>query len=170
MPTSVQTTVPINAAIGFPGMLYDLSPHDIVTRIATAVIPFGSLVVFTGENCAPVGLTGDVTAGQIAIALRDEDKPSGGSIPLATVGAGYQIGDPVRCLRKGKVWVTPEEGTATAGATVFGRFTVNGALVPGGFRSDVDSGKAVAIPRAQYFTGASTTAGATVAVVEINTP
>lgn len=170
MPTSVQTSVPINAAIGYPGMLYDLSPHDIVTRIATVAIPFGALVVFTGENCALPGLTTDVTAGQIAIAVRDDDKASGGSIPLANSGSGYQIGDPVRCLRKGKIWVTPEEGTATAGATVFGRFTVNAALTPGGFRSDVDSGKAVAIPRAQYFTGASTTAGASVAVVEINTP
>ena len=170
MATNVQTSVTVNPASGMPGALYDLSPHDIVTRIATVAIPFGALVVFSGENCALPAVSADITAGQIAIALRDDDKPSGGSIPLASSGSGYQIGDPVKCLRKGKVWVTPEEGTSTAGAAVFGRFTVNGALAPGGFRSDVDSAKAVAIPRAQYFTAASTTASLSVSVVEINTP
>lgn len=159
----VQASVGTTPAAGVPGMQYDCNDFNIITRIATTVIPFGSLVTIVGENCAVPAVTGDVTTNLIGIALLDPDKPSGGSL---TASVGYAIGDPVRVMRAGRCWVTPEEGTATAGAVPFGRFTVNAALVPGGIRSDVDSGKAVAIPFAHYLT----TAFGTVAVLELNLP
>lgn len=159
----VQSSVATSAAAGVPGQQYDCNDFVIDTRIATVAIPFGALVTITAENCALPLLTTDVTANLIGIALLDSDKPSGGSL---SGGGGYQIGDPVRVMRKGRCWVTPEEGTAVAGFAPFGRFTVNSALVPGGIRSDADSGKAVAIPHAHYLT----TVFGTVAVLELDLP
>lgn len=151
--TNIQSAVAITPAAGVPGQLYDTDFADIETRIATTAIPFGSLVSILGENCFVPALTTDVTANLIGVALLDANKPSGGSLFSTAANSGYQIGDPVRVMRKGRAWVTPEEGTAVAGFGPFARFTVNAALVPGGIRSDVDAGKAVAIPHASYLTG-----------------
>jgi hypothetical protein len=144
-------------------MKYDCSDMQVDTRIATTVIPFGAFVTIVGENCAVPGLTTDVTAALIGIALLDEEKPSGGSL---SAGVGYAIGDPVRVMRRGRCWVTPEEGTAVAGFGPFARFTAAGGNVAGGIRSDADTAKAVAIPHAHYVTGIFDT----VAVLELNLP
>lgn len=160
----VQSSVGTIPKAGVPGMKYDCSDMQVDTRVATTVIPFGSYVVISGENCAVPALTTDVTAALGGIALLDEEKPSGGS--LSSQGVGYAIGDPVRVMRRGRCWVTAEEGTAVAGFGPFVRFTVNGAFVPGGIRSDADAGKAVALPHSHYITPVFDT----VAVLELNLP
>lgn len=78
----------------------------------------------------------------------------------------YDAGDVVSTLRKGQIYVLAEEAITTDDS-VFVRFRASGSLVKGGFRTDVDSGTAVAVTGWHYTKGAS--AGG-FAIVETNLP
>ena len=148
----VQTSVTTTPAIGLPGEPYDIGPRDVVTKIATEAIPFGSYVSFTDdEHCELSDSTGEVTGRQGGIALRD---------PSHASGVAFVAGDPVPVMRKGRCTVAVESAV-TAGGSAFVRFSGTGAQ--GAFRVDADTSNAVAAPKCTYFFG-----GSTLAVVEIN--
>jgi hypothetical protein len=130
MPSAVQTAVTVNPPIGAPGLEYDDSYSDIVTLIATVAIPFGRLVYESAEGkCAlPTG-SGNVTGGKTGIALIDHMKAS---------GVGYEIGDAVRVMKRGRAWVLTEEQLAF-GDTLFARFQAGTAATLGAFRNDADT-------------------------------
>jgi hypothetical protein len=137
MATAVQTAVAVKPTVGAPGLEYDDSFSDIVTWIATVAIPFGVLVYESAEGKAALPTaTGNVTAGRVGITLIDHNKAS---------GVGYEIGDAVRVMRRGRVWVLTEEQLAF-GDTLFARFAAGTGTQKGAFRNDADTATASTPP------------------------
>jgi len=134
MASAVQTVVTINPLAGAPGLEYDDSFSDVVSWIATVAIPFGVLVYESAEGKATLPTaTGNVTAGRTGIALIDHSKAS---------GVGYEIGDAVRVMKRGRVWIRSEEALAF-GDTLFVRFADGaGGTQEGAFRNDADTATA----------------------------
>lgn len=133
MTTAVQTAVSVNPLAGTPGLEYDDSFSDIVSWIATVAIPFGVLVYESAEGKATLPTaTGNVTGGRTGIALIDHNKPS---------GVGYEIGDAVRVMRRGRCWISTEEALAF-GDTLFARFAAGTGTQKGSFRNDADTATA----------------------------
>jgi hypothetical protein len=134
MASAVQTAVAVNPAVGRPGLEYDSSFSDIVSWIATVAIPFGALVYESAEGKATLPTaTGNVTGGKTGVALIDHTKAS---------GVGYEIGDAVRVMRRGRCFVLNEEALAF-GDTLFARFAAGGGGSQlGAFRNDADTASA----------------------------
>jgi hypothetical protein len=121
MASAVQTAVAVNPPVGRPGLEYDSSFSDVVSWIATVAIPFGALVYESAEGKATLPTaTGNVTAGRVGVALIDHNKAS---------GVGYEIGDAVRVMKRGRAWIANEE-----------------ALAFGSFRNDADTATASTPP------------------------
>jgi hypothetical protein len=156
---AVQTTVDVNPAIGAAGQLYDNGPIDVVTRVATVAIPFGSWVEMTPNgNVELPEASGDVTAVPGGIALIDKSKPT---------GVGYEIGDLVNVLQKGRVWIQTED--AIADLTVpYVRYVAAAGKPIGGFSGASDAGKNVQPLRGAVVKNATTAAG--FAILDLNLP
>jgi hypothetical protein len=130
MPSAVQTSVLAKPLLGSPGMEYDSSFSDVISWIATVAIPFGVLVYESAEGKAALPTaTGNVTGGRVGIALIDPAKAS---------GVGYEVGDAVRVMRRGRVWILTEEQLAF-GDTLFARFATGTGTQKGAFRNDADT-------------------------------
>lgn len=130
MTTAVQTAVSVNPLAGRPGLEYDNGFSDVVSWIATVAIPFGVLVYESAEGKATLPTaTGNVTAGKVGIALIDHNKAS---------GVGYEVGDAVRVMRRGRVWIATEE-TLAFGDVLFARFAAGTGTQLGAFRNDADT-------------------------------
>lgn len=159
MGTSVQSAVTLNPPAGQAGVEYDIGFNDVVSRKATVAIPFGSIVTIIDDvTCKLPTATGEVTASQVGIALRDDSKAS---------GAGYAIDDEVRVMVKGRAFVAVE-GTVAAGGAIFARFASGaGGTALGALRADADTASAVAIPSAKFVRGIT---GAGITVASINQP
>jgi hypothetical protein len=156
--SAVQTSVPITPALGQPGLEYDLAFNDVVTKAAADPIPFGRYVVFTAEGtCELPDTLAEVTGNDGGVALRDDSKPS---------GTGYAVGDPVRVLVRGRVWVEVEQAVAQSNPA-FVRAVAAGNEQQGVFRADADGTDAVATPNTNFFLGST---GAGLAVVSLNVP
>ena len=80
--------------------------------------------------------------------------------------AAFIQGEDVELLRRGRIWVVVEE-TVVANDPVFFRHTVNGGLIPGGWRNDAAAAEADAVLNAIFVTGAAI---GTVALIDINLP
>ncbi len=145
MATAVQTAVAVKPAVGMPGMEYDSSFSDVVTLIAATAIPFGALVYESTEGKASVpSATGHVTGGRTGIALIDSTKAT---------GIGYEIGDPVRVMKRGRAFVLADE-TLAFGDTLFARFASGGGgAVLGAFRNDADTATASTPTNMQLYKG-----------------
>lgn len=139
---SVQTSVAA-PAVSAPGREYDSSFSDVVTKICTTAVPFGAFVAFSGDGvCKVPAVTGDVTgAAGGGIALIDDSKAT---------GVGYEIGDAVRVMIRGRVGALNEEALAY-NSTVFARFSASGSEQLGAQRTDADTADAVAIPGVKVF-------------------
>jgi hypothetical protein len=142
--TATQTSVPIKPNVGAPGLLYDVSDNvDIITLIAATAIPFGAFVFENADGfCSVPALTGNVTAGTASmrgIAAIDHNKYS---------GEGYDIGDAVRVVRRGRIWVLTDAAANLAfNAALFVRFAAGaGGAVLGAFRGDADTATASSPP------------------------
>jgi hypothetical protein len=138
MASAVQTAVAVNPPVGRPGLEYDSSFSDVVSWIATVAIPFGALVYESAEGKATLPTaTGNVTAGRVGVALIDHNKAS---------GVGYEIGDAVRVMKRGRAWIANEEALAF-GDTLFVRFASGaGGAALGSFRNDADTATASTPP------------------------
>jgi hypothetical protein len=145
MPEAVQTSVGLAPAIGLPGMPADSGPIDSKTLIATVDIPFGAFVYESAEGkCALPTATGNVTGVRGGVAMRD---------PSLASGVGYKVGDPVRVLLKGRVFVLNEEAV-TFDDPVFVRHASGaGGTQLGAFRDDADTATASTPPNHRWFRG-----------------
>jgi hypothetical protein len=104
--------------------------------------------------------TGEVLAGVVAHQQAREDFSLAGDLMLAD-------GEPASLVRKGRVWVSVEEAV-TPGDDVFFRHTAGGGGTElGVFRTDADTASADQVAGASWL---STTAGAGIALLEINIP
>lgn len=142
--TATQLSVPIKPNVGSPGLLYDVSDdNDIVSLIATTAIPFGAYIFMSSDGfCSVPAVTGNVTApvaAQRGVAISDHNKYS---------QEGYDIGDAVRVLRRGRIWVLTDAAANIAIANaLFVRFAAGaGGTVLGAFRTDADTATASSPP------------------------
>lgn len=78
----------------------------------------------------------------------------------------FADGETVGVLTRGKIWVTVEEAVATTD-DVYWRHTVNGGLIPGGWRTDADTANAVQVTQAKWLTAAAQDG---LALLSINLP
>lgn len=148
--TQVQSALSQTGVIGVPGDAYDSSPSDRVSKIATAIVPFGTWVDFHTEDKAqnPV-TTGAVTATPHGgIAMRDPSMPSN--------QGGYAVGDAMTVMVRGRVFVLADQ-TVVNTDTPFARFAAGTGTQLGAMRKDADTATAVAAPNAKFFKGGSAT-------------
>lgn len=161
----VQTTFVTDYTVGTPGQLADNGMTDQISKLAAAVVPFGTLVCRRATPADPVShcgnpeVTGSVTARALGISLKSEMEGSS--------GVGYAINEGVDILRKGRCYVNVE-GVVTDGQDLFVRFASGaGGTQLGAFRADADTATAVALPGLK---ARQTTTGAGLCLVEINLP
>jgi hypothetical protein len=133
-------------------------------------VPFGVLVVedatgLSDERAHLPQATGDITTvGKVAgISVHNHgvEQNKGGINNL-----GYEPQSAMNLLKKGRIYVTVEDAVVKTGLP-FVRFVAGATEQLGSFRSDADSGDAVALPNASYVTSAS---AGELAVVEVNIP
>lgn len=142
--TATATSVPLKPAVGQPGLIYDGSPHvDVVSLIAATAIPFGAYCYMSADGfCSVPTATGNVTAPNVAqrgIAAIDHNKYS---------GEGYDIGDTVRFVRRGRIWVlTDPTISILISSPLFVRFAAGaGGAVLGAFGLVADTATASSPP------------------------
>ena len=159
-----QTTAPqISMTKGFNGQLADShAPKDVVTgKAKAAAMPLGVLAVIdtaSGDGGVKVpAVTGDVSGKAVGVVMHSHSVES--SLTGSPEWPRYSA---VPVLRRGRVYVSVENAVAEGGQ-VFARHTAPF----GAFRADADTGNATLVPGAVYRTS---TAGAGLAVVEINLP
>jgi hypothetical protein len=160
---TVQTSYVVDKVLGYPGTVADSVDTVRESKAAAAAVNFGTFVCRRAspadavEQCANPAATADVTARGRGIALRDETRKN---------TQGYVTDDQVVYLRKGRV-IVAVEAAVTQDAAVFVRFAAGTGTQLGAFRGDADTATAVALPGAIFKTS---TAGAGLAIVEINLP
>lgn len=156
--SAVQTAITLKPVVGSAGLEYDMDDNnDIVSFIATTAIPFGAFVFVSSDGFVSVpALTANVTApnaAQRGVALIDHNKAT---------QEGYDIGDAVRVLRRGRVWaLTDPTANVTINSALFVRFAAgaNGTVL-GAFRADADTATASSPPVfVNVFHGAGASAG-----------
>jgi len=145
---------------GYAGQLWSSYPHAMDTRIAEETILPGRLITTVGKTLdkgvlLPTTSAGVTTVGATGISHFNTAK--------SEVTSDYADREPLTRITQGRVWVDVEDAVSD-GDGVFVRFQ---AGILGAFRSDTDTGDAVQLPGAVY---RSDTAGAGLAVVEINSP
>lgn len=160
--------------VGFPGQLADLSPstkESMVQGEASAEIPFGA-----GITIGTVGDISTVASPTTAVLPSSSESDFEGVVlhshsyvPAAGYGAelgttGVKPKAMLSILRKGRVYVQVEDAV-TAGAQAYLRYTDNGDLKKGGWRSDDDSSKARLIRGAMF---RSSAAAGGIAILEVD--
>lgn len=158
---SKQTSVAENYPAGVPGLIYDSSFRDVVSRAAEVAIGFGLGVARGTDPDVQVALPGAGDA-IVGVSVFDTSQPTG----------GYAIGDAVPVITRGRIWVQVEDAVAPGGG-VFVRHTAKGDNTTiGAFRSDADAtadpvDTAVQLAGAEYLT---TAIAGGLALVSINRP
>jgi hypothetical protein len=156
-----QTSVTVNPAVAIEGQMADSGDTDVISRLAVISTVPGRLVAFkTGDadnQARHPDATGQVTAQALGIPVYDGMHPTN----------PYAIGDMVPVLKRGRIWVLPEEAVTPA-SPVFVRFA-DGTVVShnGGFRTSADTATAVALPTCRFLTSGGP---ATLCVLEVNLP
>lgn len=147
-------------AAAVKGGLGDSGPNDLFSGVSAVDINFGLglQVEATGLLAIPSAVTDEVAG--IAVQVQK-------NIPRATGIALYEADEAITMLKKGRIWVYAEEAVDPT-KDVFLRHTVNAALNPGDFRTDIDTDKAIDI--SAYATWVSVTTAAGLAQLDINLP
>jgi len=160
-----QTSYSIQAAQAFRGLLGD-SGHDmyLVSRAVeeAAGVPAGVMLTVGTDPVTQAKLpaaTGEVLAGVVAHQQARDNLELAGNLML-------EDGEPASLVRRGRVWVVVEEAV-TPGDDVYFRHTAPGTEELGAFRTDADTANADQVVGASWL---STTAGAGIALLEINIP
>lgn len=150
----VQTAYSENMAAAVAGMLADAGQNDVVSMPAQSAITAGAgLTLHSG------GVTvepANSTAAFQGVAVRSLDTEGD-----ANNDPSYAATDVVSVLRKGRIWVSVQDAVGAGAAA----FVDNAGAGAGEFRSDATGG--VAVPTGVFRT---TTAGAGLAILEINLP
>lgn len=137
-----------------------------VTADQGGVAVVNSFVVTLGASQATATITNGTQDTLYGVAQRQQNMPNPLN-PLGSYGTPvFVAGDCIPLLTKGRIYVAVEQ-TVTSDSPVYWRIAANGLLLPGGFRADADSGKAIAVPSARYTVGA---ASGGLATLEINFP
>jgi len=169
--TATQTAFSYEAVAGqgVPGQLYGAGlGYDIVSAAFENTSPPG---IYAGKclisgtdglrQCKVPAATGDVTGGKVkGVSIYEPARGKRAS------GYDFDTYDSISILRKGLIWVLSED-TIVQDAALFVRFTANGGNLPGNFRSDADTDKAVALPGAKVVKGRT---GAGLILIEVNLP
>lgn len=139
----MQTAYNLNPPTARAGLLYDVSSsRDLVTRVSSIAIPFGTFVVKDiGDGNVKLPVASASAASVIeGVAIYTQDEQSGlsgdGVVP------GYEAKRAINVLQRGRIWVYCETAFNPDTDTLFVRYTVNGALALGNVRNDSDGGKA----------------------------
>lgn len=106
-----QTTYNQYMGEGFPGMVADNGPSEIVSAVADETIPFGYAVV-VGASVGSCKLSDTNTDYILGIAAHAHKQPSSAGT------AAYSANDVVNIVRKGRVWV-PCATASTNGAPAY---------------------------------------------------
>ena len=119
-----QTVVKYASAKGLPGQIADIRDCDIISAVATTTLLPGTFCELTlaadGETLvarAPKSTAATLGDGGVVVYFPTSDPsvlPALGSVAGIT-GTGYQVGDTVAVLRRGKVFVSCDVAT-TAGS------------------------------------------------------
>lgn len=155
--TAVQTSYTESPAAGAPGQEYDIAFFsDVVSWTADEAIPFGAYVVESREGgCELPDSAGEVTGNKGGIALID---------PTLASGVGYQVGDQVRVMRRGRVFALSEEALAKGDTLFVRQATGAGGSQKGAFRNDADTATATTPTGVSVFKGGA----ANQVVLELN--
>jgi hypothetical protein len=142
---------------GLRGMLADAGDNEIITGYSTVAQEFGKgLQVLTGGG---VLLPAAVTNIFQGITVMNNN-----AVQNATGLAGFAIGQAIPILRKGRIWVQSEQAVNPTLA-VFWKCVASGF---GDFRVDADTANAKDI--SAFAKWISVTAGAGLAILELNYP
>lgn len=159
-----QTTYTTEAVVAFPGMLGEGGKEYSISRALedAAAIGAGRPAVAGTDPETQFALPS--TGGETFLGITTAKH---GREDLDTAGAtSFSQDENVELIRRGRIWVTVEEAVV-AGDPVFFRHTVNGGLLPGGWRNDTAAGEADQVTQAVFATSAAID---TVALIDINLP
>ncbi len=163
-------------APAFAGMIADLSRGALIDTFiqgeASAEVPFGSFVVLsTGTTLPGTASAPNVPTGILPAASGDNYGHGGVVVHSHWYDKRLQLGEDgvlpgnlISVMRRGRIWVNVEEAVTPADS-VFVRYTASGANVPGNFRTDADTSKALQLYGCRF---ASITTGAGLAILEID--
>lgn len=158
-----QTTYPLVAPVAFAGLLeHRIASMSRSLEDAVAIAAGVMAVAPASDPEDEFRLPSAAGQTQYGITVHRHGRED-----FALAGAfAFAQGEDVELLRQGRIWVLVEEAI-TANDPVFFRHTVNGGLVPGGWRNDAAAAEADAVPNAIFLT---TAAIDTVALIDINLP
>lgn len=159
-----QTSYSVDQAVAIEGLLADASQvQDVITGQATAgALEVGKYVAKgAGDNdvIVPAAAT-DVTnlAAQRGVVLASQTFPSS-----VSGNAGVPQFRPANVLKKGRIWVKPED-TVTPAQAVNVRYA--GAGVKGSFRGAAVASETAVLPNAKWLT--TTTSAGQLALLDLN--
>lgn len=156
------------AALGFPGMLSDATPHQCDSRVseeASAEIPFGTMVIRGADEDNGALQLHTSSAATVALLAGIVVHTHNYAKPTQLGDIGLKPGVVLNLLQKGRIWVTTEDA-CDPGDTVKVRAIAAGAEVKGAFRVAADASDCVDISKfARWITSAG--AGG-VAMLEID--
>jgi hypothetical protein len=176
---SVQTSYSKNPSVAFPGVLYDVGPHDIITGVNRDVIsmPFGTVVA--AKTSSPTSdfdaiLPASSGAYPMGIVVHSHDyarvfTDAQGNVVGELDSVGLKPGAILQVLRKGRIWVLTEDGSVLAfQSRLYTRYSANGGATQlGACRGSDDSGHAIDLTKLGQFITSQATVGGLV-VVEVD--
>lgn len=170
---TVQTVFNVNHSAAVAGALFGrVSEGGRESRLAAAVIPFGTFVVQRAspadgpDQCANPAASADVTARLRGIALYNDTARGSGN--GANGGYGYEVNQGVTYLRRGLVWVRCESAIAQD-VDPFVRFATGTGTVLGAVYNTADTATAVQTGLSGIRTRSALSAAGLV-LIEINLP
>lgn len=102
---SAQLSYAINQPVGYPGLIFAQEPHDIISRDAGTVIPFG-VAVARGADADRQCRAGGAAAAYIGVSIRSLEREG-----AANTGAvEYAVTETVGILRDGYIWAVCPTG------------------------------------------------------------
>lgn len=150
-------TIGTTLNIGYPGSFSRNADCIIANRVIketdTAGPAFGDPVILNSDNTYSKFGASNTPEQFVGVAVR-EVKQATDYIDQGNVV--YRPGDPTDAILRGAVCVTVNNGTPTAGGTVYIRITANTSIpagVVGGFEAVADGANTVALTNAVFTTG-----------------
>lgn len=177
---SVQTSYSKAPGVAYAGMLYDVGPYDIITgknAEASASMPFG--IVVDAKTSSPTSdfdciLPAASPGYPVGIVVHAHDYARTFTTPDGTTvgeldGTGIKPGALFGLLRKGRIWVSTEDGSILAfQSRLYTRYSANGGNTQlGAIRGSDDSGHAIDLTKIGQFITTQATVGGLV-VVEVD--
>ena len=146
-----QTNYTIEAALAFAGMIAEGSKTRSISRSSEDAVAFEAGRPGVAGTDAETQFVLPTGAGEVFLGVtvhKHGREQMGLAGPLS-----FQQNENVELLRQGQIWVIVEEAVSV-GDPVFFRHTVNGGLVPGGWRTDADTANADQVDGAVFMTDA----------------